>query len=111
MKSKPKYVTFSNTLRGFRLGNFTDRYGMKCSIQMSSLAEEAAIWLGIDDPAPEIMASEAAQVGIKTNQTTGWVPYPIPKEVLIKTRMHLTQDQVKELLPILQHFAKHGELP
>lgn len=26
-------------------------------------------------------------------------------------RMHLTQDQVKALLPALKHFAKTGELP
>lgn len=26
-------------------------------------------------------------------------------------RMHLTQDQVKALLPALQHFAEHGEMP
>jgi len=26
-------------------------------------------------------------------------------------RMHLTQEQVGELLPLLQHFVEHGELP
>jgi hypothetical protein len=27
------------------------------------------------------------------------------------SRMHLTKSQVKELLPLLKHFAKTGELP
>lgn len=30
---------------------------------------------------------------------------------MLSTRMHLNQEQVKQLLPILQHFADTGELP
>lgn len=100
----------TKTERGFALNEFTDRYGAKCSIQKSSLATEDAIWLGIDDPDPQIMASKAASFGVKTNETTGWVPYPIPEEVSINTRMHLTQAQVKKLLPILQKFVETGEI-
>lgn len=37
------------TPRGFALIEFDDRYGAACNIQMSSLAEEAAIWLGLAD--------------------------------------------------------------
>jgi hypothetical protein len=77
---------------------------------MSSLATEDAIWFGIDNPEPEIMASQAADFGIKTKETTGWVPYPIPEEVSLKTRMHLTRDQVAELLPILKRFVDTGEV-
>jgi len=100
----------TTTNRGFDLGKFTDRYGVKCSIQKSSLATEDAIWLGVDDPEPKIMASQAAHHGIQTEETSGWVPYPIPKDVLLKTRMHLTQDQVAELLPMLQKFVETGEI-
>jgi hypothetical protein len=70
------------TQRGFWRVEFTDRYGAECSLQKSSLATEDAIWLGVDKP---FMAESL--------------------------RMHLTQDMVKELLPLLQHFAKTGELP
>ena len=102
----------AKTDRGFELGKFTDRYGTECSIQESSLATEAAIWLGVDDCMPQIMASEAINLGIPTGgQTTGWIPYPIPKEVLLTTRMHLTQEQVAKLLPSLEHFVKTGFLP
>lgn len=104
-------LTFGNTNRGFDIITFTDRYDSPCSIQKSSLATEDAIWFGIDDPEPRIMASQAKQYGIQTEETTGWIPYPIPQDVLLSTRMHLTQDQVKALLPILQHFAETGELP
>lgn len=50
------------------------------------------------------------RMGIPTPANVGWVPFAIPKEVLLSTRMHLTQDQVRELLPILQYFVEHGEL-
>lgn len=93
------------TSRGFGLIEFADRYGDKCSIQKSSLATENAIWFGIDDASPQIMASKTQEGG------TGWVPFKIPEDVLLTTRMHLTQDHVKELLPILTIFAETGELP
>jgi hypothetical protein len=105
MKTKLK-----KTPRGFIKGEFIDRYGSKCSIQESSLATEAAIWLGVDDANPQIMASQAKRFGIETTETTGWVPYPIPNEVSLVTRMHLTQKNVKELLPLLEKFVKTGNL-
>lgn len=93
------------TSRGFGNIDFVDMYGEKCSIQKSSIATVDAIWFGIDDANPQIMASKTKEGG------TGWVPYEVPKDVLLTTRMHLTQEQVKELLPILQEFAETGELP
>lgn len=101
----------SKTNRGFELIEFEDRYEHKCSIQKSSLATEDAIWFGIDDAEPRILASDAHRMGIPTPVQVGWIPFAVPEEVLMTTRMHLTQDQVKELLPILQHFAETGELP
>ncbi|MEH6565581.1 MAG: hypothetical protein V7756_09690 [Halopseudomonas sp.] len=98
------------TCRGFDIATFKDRYGASCSLQKSSLGSEDAIWFGVDDPEPKIMASQAAAFGVDAIETTGWVPYPLPKEVLLNTRMHLTRDQVSELLPALQRFAATGEL-
>jgi hypothetical protein len=94
-----------NTHRGFAIVEFTDLYGAECSIQKSSLATDDAIWIGVDDANPQIMASKVIEGG------TGWVKYPIPKDVSLNTRMHLSQAQVKELLPILKVFAETGELP
>ena len=92
--------TFNKTSRGFSFWEFKDAYKMKCSIQKSSLATEDAIWFGVDDTQPRVMIPGK-----------GWTPYEIPEEVLISSRMHLTQDQVKDILPILEHFAKTGDLP
>lgn len=100
----------TRTGRGFAIRHFTDRYGSQCSIQESSIATEYAIWLGIDDPQPKVMARDAASVGVKTEQSVGWVPYPIPESVQINTRMHLTRAQVRKLLPVLQHFVNTGEI-
>jgi hypothetical protein len=103
-------MKLEKTERGFLNGHFIDRYGAKCSIQKSSLATEDAIWLGLDDADPQIMVSDAIRLGIETTESNGWCKYPIPKEVLLSTRMHLTQEMVAELLPILQKFVKTGDL-
>lgn len=103
-------IEHKKTNRGFSYTEFVDLYGSKCSIQKSSLATEDAIWFGCDDPDPKIIAVDAKKIGIESDQDTGWVKYPIPKEVLINTRMHLTRDQVKDILPILQKFVDTGEI-
>ena len=100
----------SKTSRGFALAEFTDLYGAKCSIQKSSLATDDAIWFGVDDADPKIMASQAKSFGVETQETTGWVSYPIPDEVLLTTRMHLNRKQVAKLLPVLQKFVDTGEI-
>ena len=94
----------TTTHRGFKLIEFKDRYGAECNIQESSLATEHAIWFGVADADPKIMASKTIEGG------TGWVKYLIPDDVLLTTRMHLTRDQVKELMPILQKFVDTGEI-
>ena len=94
----------STTGRGFALIEFTDLYNAKCSLQKSSLATEDAIWLGIDDAEPKIMASKTPQGG------TGWVPYHMPNDVLLTTRMHLDREQAKELVEALTVFIETGDL-
>lgn len=103
-------MEYRTTARGFALYEFQDRNGEKCSLQKSSIATEDCIWLGIDDANPVIMASDVRKLGLALAEANGWVPYPIPPEVLLSTRMHLTRKQVKALLPILKHFAKTGEV-
>lgn len=107
-------ITQGRTPRGFDIGEFVDFYGKKCSIQKSSIATEDCIWLGIDDAEPEIMANDAIRLGLREShgdeRDFGWVDFEIPKEVLLHTRMHLSIDQVKNLIPILQNFVDTGEL-
>lgn len=100
----------TKTERGFAMYEFKDRNGVPCSLQKSSVATEDCIWLGVDDAAPKVMAIHAAGLGIQTQEITGWVDYPLPKEVSLRTRMHLNQEQARALIPILQAFADGGEL-
>jgi hypothetical protein len=107
-------ITIKQNERKFEYGQFTDRHGSSCSIQKSSVATEDCIWLGIDDPEPKIMSSDAIRLGLRERtfdkNDNGWTKFEIPKEVFFSTRMLLTRNQVKELLPILQKFVETGEL-
>lgn len=86
-RRKMRNMSFKNTERGFSRIDFDDLYGERCSLQKSSLATEDAIWLGQNDPT--------------VHKPTG----------SMSCRMHLSQEDVRWLLPILQHFADTGELP
>lgn len=108
-----KLGTVKNTERGFEVIGFKDYYGSPCSIQQSSLAiyeqpGSSAIWIGVDDPNPQVMAVDAASCGIIAGANAGWVPYPIPEQVLINTRMHLTREGVSALIPVLQQWLETG---
>lgn len=101
----------SKTERGFGLVNFTDRYGSKCSIQESSIATESCIWLGVDDPNPQIKAVDAQRLGYPTGgKSVGWVPFQVPDEVLMTTRMHLNKDQAKDLIRVLAKWIESDSL-
>ena len=67
-------------LRGFSGVSFKDYYGSVCSLQESSLATEIAVWFGVDKDFE----------GKKSS------------------RMHLTQKQVKKLLPYLIKFSQQS---
>lgn len=91
-------LTCTVTGRGFPLISFEDHYGETCSLQISSLAEQHCCWLGIDAPRVQLLV-----------EGKGWQSVPLPQGALIGGRMHLTQDQVRALLPHLQAFAESGE--
>lgn len=96
-------------VRGFEVQHFQDDYGLDCSIQESS-AVEPHIWLGVHNPPHKIMWSDAEKFGIEVKEKNGWYDYPIPQEVLVESRMHLSQKQAKALAKKLLYFAKHGVL-
>jgi len=86
---------------------FEDANGELCSIQESSAArDEGLIWLGCNE------------IGLKKFiPGGGWRDVELrddgPSGVMhtANTRMHLTQSMVKDMLPTLKYFAKHGTLP
>jgi hypothetical protein len=92
------------TERGFNCGKFLDDNGVECSIQKSSSAMEDKIWLGIAKADPIILSSKIIENGV------GWAKYPIPEDVFIGTRMHLSIEQVKQLLPMLNKFVETGDI-
>ncbi len=102
-------MKIEKTPRGFNIAHFNDYYGEKCSIQKSSLITPA-IWLGVDDAKPAILASKASQHGISTTEETGWIPYPIHDDVNLTTRMHLDQETAAMLIPLLQRFVNTGDI-
>jgi len=87
--------------RGFQFAEFVDSYGHQCSIQKSSAATRDCIWFGIDNPKLTIFENDSKGKYITTE---------MPKNFEVDSRMHLTVDQVKLLLPILQHFVETGEM-
>jgi len=92
-------MKLEQTNRGFDLVKFKDRNGVECSLQKSSIATEDCIWLGCIDANPQTLIP-----GI------GWQPVQMPREYIANTRMHLTRDQVSQLLPYLQEFILSGEI-
>lgn len=94
----------SSTHRGFSICEFEDFNGHKCSLQKSSLATQDAIWLGPAKAEPKILASQTSAGG------TGWVPYKLPDEVLLTTRMHLDRKGAAKLLIKLTRFVLTGSI-
>lgn len=100
-------MEINETNRGFRLGEFVDANGVRCSVQESSIvADEGHLWLG------------CSEIGLKKFiPFKGWEDVALENNPpdgithIANTRMHLSQSQVKDLLPMLTHFAEHGSLP
>lgn len=89
--------------RGFLVGKFKDDYGREGSLQESSASagnDGSYIWLGMDEP--ELFEDVRTGPG---------KPYKLPENVTSFSRLHLSQTQIKELLPHLQYFAETGSLP
>ena len=113
---------YKKTGRGFAVVEFRYAYGYKCSLQQSSAIGDdddaignpgsSFVWLGVIDPQPQVMKSQAKALGLSLppGEVSGWMPYPIPKEVQLSTRMHLNREQVKGLVERLQQWLATGEL-
>ena len=93
----------TTTERGFTYYKFTDSNQVVCTLQKSSSAMEDKIWLG------------AKEIGLKHFKAfEGWKDVELADSVeehyIANNRMHLTREQVKELIPILQLFVDTGEI-
>jgi len=107
------------TERGFGEVLFEDSYGKGCRLSCSSIVGEyedsmdrpgtSALWLGLSAVEAKVLAREAASVGVATQETTGWVDYPIPARVLLSAAMHLDREQVAGLVVRLQAWLDKGD--
>lgn len=93
--------------RGFRFITFRDAYDEVCSMQESS-ADGKFLWLGQDKVTPKILASKAATVGVITDETTGWVEVPVSPDVMLASRMHLHEEQVRSIVSHLTAWLLTG---
>lgn len=111
------------TPRGFEIVKLTDAYGVECSVQQSSACADtddaynrpgsSYLWIGVDNPEPKVMRSQASLVGLCVpagEEISGWMPYPIPPQVSLSTRMHLNKDQVVGLVQRLRAWLETGSL-
>ena len=90
-------LKYSPTERGFKRYNFEDQHRSLASLQESSLVGENCIWFGSDNP---------------TFYGNNDRPIEKPSTVsFVAGRMHLNQQQVAELLPLLRYFVDTGYLP
>jgi hypothetical protein len=112
-------IKMTPTCRGFLRGEFTDANGQSCSLQRSSaFGGEGGelIWLGVNNKGNTFRVLGHSDAARDRNGGWGWqeksldVMFP-DSDVLVPDRMHLSQKQVKMLLPALQYFAETGELP
>lgn len=104
-----------HTSRGFEIIRFKTVGGEKAELQQSSICTDliheegsSALWLGLHSANPQVMARRAQALGVQTDQTTGWVPFPIPSDVLLSTRMHLDRDTVANLIIRLKAWLETG---
>jgi len=111
----------AKTCRGFEIVHFRDEYGAECSLQISSAAvcankdgtvdnPQGWIWLGKEDALPVIRKSKARELGIPlpSGDVSGWMPYPVPDDVMMNGRMHLNEQRVRGLIARLQTWLSTG---
>ncbi len=77
-------IQLKSVKSGSLVGEFRDRFGAQCSLQESSYTDETCLWVGVEVDA------------MGDSVTNG--------------RMHLTQDQARELATALLYFANEGSL-
>ena len=103
-KKSDQLGELTTTDRGFEKVEFTDSDGVKANITCSSVT---GLRIGLDKVEPIILASHAAELGVSTQETDGWVSYPVPDSVFLNACMHLNREQVQGLVSRLQHWLDH----
>lgn len=93
LKTKTEKIVSKNEII-----NFIDKYNSFCSLRKSTVISDNCIWLGINKPYPKILINDK------------WENYDIEENIIINTRMLLTQKMVEDLIPYLQNFVSTGNI-
>ena len=92
----------TKTERGFCVEKFFDSQGTKCSLQESSLATDYAIWFGPKDAEPTLNGVPAEPL-INLKRLPD---FDDKGNILISTRMHLTEKLTRPIIKCLKIFLK-----
>ena len=76
----------------------------KFSMETSYSGREPVIIINRMKIQPMILNAEATRNGIEKQAETGWMKYPIPKDVLIEGMISLNKDQALKVLVQLAKF-------
>lgn len=91
LKHPVRKLAAVETSRGFTRVSFKDHYDRDCTLQESSMVSQPAVWLGVE--ADQILRDMAAHPGSEP-----------------RSRMHLSEEGVVNLLPHLLKFLAEGEI-
>lgn len=97
-------IIFSEKIGGSKFALFKDLNEQECSLSVSRIETTRAVYFGVDEPEMKIRKRSLTDGSLKN------VDFLPPVELKVSSRMLLTQEQVKELLPMLQKFVDTGEL-
>ncbi len=94
---------------GYEVIKFQDLYRTPCLLRESNSIEDLqAVYIGAEDAMPVVPRNFAEKLKVENPEGRCWVPYPIPKEVQLRTWAHLTGDQVRALIAHLTIFLETG---
>ena len=94
-------MEIKKTNRNFDITSFKDVYGQECSMQKSSVATDDYVWLGVSKPKLTVF---------KDNNKGQYLVCDMPDNFDVSSRMHLSREQVANLLPHLKKFVETGEI-
>ncbi len=69
-----------------------------------------ALFIGVDNFQPIVMASDANALCIETNKSFGWIPFPMPKDVKMFTGMVLNKELAISIKEDLDYYIETNDL-
>lgn len=100
-------MKLKRTARGFAIYEFTEVNGEPCNIQKSSSAMADCIWLGSENIGLKGFIPYVGWIDVNEDQIRKQFGF---QNIIANNRMHLSREQVKNLVPILQKFVDTGKI-